>query len=476
MNEIVIDAKNISVTLNRQSVLENISWQIEKGQHWLITGPSGSGKTALAHVITGALFHQGELILHGNPRVEMIAQQHRFKTLSNTTDFYYQQRFNSTDSEDSLTIKDVLEEYLCTDEATTLHLLRLVHLDEQLEEPVIQLSNGENKRLQLVKALLKKPSVLLLDSPFTGLDTDGRTLLHKVIENITEKGITVLLFGGTTEIPRCINRVLELESGRIHFIGPIEEFQRVKNNHTHQVFKAPARSTQNWPAFKTAVKMVNVTVRYDQRIILEDINWEVSKGECWLVSGPNGAGKSTLLSLITADNPQAYANELYLFDKRRGRGESIWDIKRHTGLVSPELHLFFPDQSTCFEVIASGLFDTIGLFRQISEEQESLVTDWITGLGLEKFSDKPLRLLSLGQQRLCLLARALVKNPPLLVLDEPCQGLDPDQTQAFNQLVDSICRQYGATLIYVSHYQEDLPACLQYHLQLKNGRAIPGAK
>src|SRR6185295_14005255 len=169
-------------------------------------------------------------------------------------------------------------------------------------------------------------------------------------------------------------------------------------------------------------------------------------GECWSISGPNGAGKSTLLSLVTADNPQAYANELYLFDQRRGSGESIWDIKRRIGFVSPELHLYFDRGTSCFDVIASGLFDTIGLFRQISTAQTEQVKAWIELLQLQQVQHRPLFQLSLGQQRMVLLARALVKNPPLLILDEPCQGLDEEQIDEFIGLIDDLCDQSGKTL------------------------------
>lgn len=472
MSHSILSINHITVQLNRQRILDKISFTVEPGQHWLVTGRSGSGKTALAHVISGQLFHQGEVTHAKDLSIGLVEQQHRFKTLSNTNDFYYQQRFNSTDSEDSQTIREFLQRELTEDVSTTLHLLKSVHLDQQLDEPVIQLSNGENKRLQIVQALLKKPDLLLLDSPFTGLDKTGRVLLHDVINTVASKGISVILFGGHTEIPACITHVMELEEGRLKSMGDRSSFQPSEESAYNYLPPSPNPSNDHWPSFQTALRMINVTVQYEGKIILDRVNWEVAKGECWLMSGPNGAGKSTLLSLVAADHPQAYANEIYLFDKRRGRGESIWDIKKNTGLISPEIHLFFPDQSTCFEVIASGLFDTIGLFRSVSESDEEKVMEWMRWLGLEKMSEKPLRLLSLGQQRMCLLARALVKNPPLLVLDEPCQGLDPEQTRFFNRLIDMICTQQGTTLIYVSHYQEALPSCIRYHLQLESGKVV----
>jgi molybdate transport system ATP-binding protein len=213
-----------------------------------------------------------------------------------------------------------------------------------------------------------------------------------------------------------------------------------------------------------------VHVQYGTTIILDNVDWEIKKGERWLLSGPNGAGKSTLLSLITADNPQAYANEIYLFDKRRGRGESIWDIKKRIGYVSPELHLYFESSINAFDVVGSGLFDTIGLFRQINEEQKSLVSKWMHLLQIENVSKQLLANLSLGKQRLVILARALVKNPPLLILDEPAQGLDDEQQFLFKSIIEQLCEHTNKTIIYVTHLKDEVPASVTKSLRLEKGR------
>jgi len=226
--------------------------------------------------------------------------------------------------------------------------------------------------------------------------------------------------------------------------------------------------------FAIAVKMVDVVIRYGETTILKGIDWEVRNGERWSLSGPNGAGKSTILSLITADNPQAYANTIWLFDRRRGSGESIWDIKQKIGFVSPELHLYFDLGATCYEVIASGLFDTIGLFRRLSSEQEAGALLWMQLLSLGEVRTRRLAQLSTGQQRMVLLARALIKNPPLLILDEPCQGLDEEQTLYFSNLISTLCEAFGTTLIYVSHYQQEIPGCVNRFLRLENGVVAKG--
>ena len=215
--------------------------------------------------------------------------------------------------------------------------------------------------------------------------------------------------------------------------------------------------------------MNNVCISYNEKHILKNIDWKVKKGEKWSVSGHNGSGKSTLVSLISADNPQSFANDIYIFDKKKGSGESIWDIKKNIGFVSPEMHLYFDKSFTAFETIASGLFDTIGLFKKLNNEQVELILSWIKGLGIEHIKDRYLHQLSLGEQRIVMLARALIKCPPLLILDEPCQGLDNKQVHFFKELIDFIATETDMTLIYISHFKEDIPSCVSKQLHLENG-------
>lgn len=467
------EIKNLSVTRNKTQLLTNVNLTVLNNEQWAVIGHSGSGKTTLAHALTGSIFFSGEINFHysdpsNKRKIMLVEQQHHFKNLSNTGDLYYQQRFNSFDAEDTITVESALQHLQHKEK-----WIELLHLTPLLSKPLIQLSNGENKRLQLVKALSANPSLLILDNPFIGLDAEGRATLHSIFASIINEGIHLLLITSSNEIPECITHIAVLEHGKLIWQGAKKDYEPGK---FHATKKTTALSeikelvTPAYPHFEYAVQMKKVTVKYGDKTILDNINWTVKKGECWNLSGPNGAGKSTLLSLINADNPQAYANEIYLFDKRRGKGESIWDIKKQIGYVSPELHLFFEQHNTCFQVIASGLFDTIGLFRQLTAAQEQQVQQWIKLFNLEKFQHKAMFTLSNSEQRIVLLARALIKNPPLLILDEPCQGLDEDQTSYFIQLVNEICNKFGTTLIFVSHYKKDIPACVSHFIQLAEGR------
>ncbi|MFL5748241.1 MAG: ATP-binding cassette domain-containing protein [Niastella sp.] len=478
MSTALAQLTDVSVTANGVDILKNINLTIQPGEQWAIVGRSGSGKTTLAQALAGRIFHSGAVSFHlpnhtHANRILLIEQQHHFKNRSNTSDFYYQQRYNSSDSEDTMTVQEALQPFM--DSQPSTNWIEQLHLTHVLSEPLIQLSNGENKRLQLAKALFLDPALLIMDNPFIGLDVEGRQSLHRILDTIVASGISIILITPPQELPNCITHVAVLENGQLVSAGKKSATQLqaaavgpALPAEIIQKLKAAGESNH----FTTAVKMKNVTIRYGERTILQNINWEVKKGECWSISGPNGAGKSTLLSLVTADNPQAYANELYLFDQRRGSGESIWDIKRRIGFVSPELHLYFDRGTSSFDVIASGLFDTIGLFKQISTIQQEQVQNWIQLLQLQSLQRRPLFQLSLGQQRMVLLARALVKNPPLLILDEPTQGLDEEQISYFKTLVNQLCETFNTTLLYVTHYSKDLPACITHAAMLNNGTMV----
>jgi len=316
--------------------------------------------------------------------------------------------------------------------------------------------------------------LLILDEPFTGLDIPGRGLLDSMLSMLAEAGQSLMLLSSRDHIPDCFNRFARLEKGCFLPKKSPDEIRITQWNHqpvTQKLFPTAA-IPMDFPAFRYALRMHQVQVNYGDKRVLEGINWEVEKSSRWSLTGPNGAGKSTLLSLITADHPQAYANEIYLFDRRRGSGESIWDIKQKIGFVSPELHLYFDPSATARSAIASGLFDTIGLFRPLNPQQEQTVAEWLDFLNCTGYTHRLLSTLPLGIQRLILLARAMIKSPPLLILDEPCQGLDTGQTRDTLDLIDRYCESQGAGLIYVSHYQEEFPECIGHHLKLNHGKIV----
>ncbi|WP_026768385.1 ATP-binding cassette domain-containing protein [Asinibacterium sp. OR53] len=473
-----LQVEHLTVQLSGKTILKDVSFAVHEGEVLAVVGKSGSGKSTLIKALSGHCFSRGDISFtarhNGEPRVVAITQQHKFKNLSNVSSFYYQQRFNSSDAEDTVSLNDVLQQ-ITTDDQAIADVLSWLGITHVRYTRLIQLSNGEQKKLQLAKALLRQADWLLFDNPYTGLDTASRYSLSMIMEQLAVKGIGILLVTTESEIPPAVTHVAVLEKGSLQPRITHQEFDLHKPA-TGTVAKQALPIQQGIPEayrydnFATAVKMVNTNVTYGNKKILHNINWEVKRGECWRIAGGNGAGKSTLLSLVNGDNPQAFANEIYLFDRRKGSGESIWDIKQKIGYVSPELHQHFEPGATCFEVVASGLFDTIGLFRQLTGQQKKITLHWMELLQLTDFANRPLLQLSNGEQRLVLLTRAMVKNPPLLILDEPCQGLDAQMAAAFVAMVNDICTVLKKTLIYVSHYNEEVPSCVTRTLLLESGK------
>lgn len=359
---------DVSVSLGAKPVVSSISFQILSGQKTAIVGPMGSGKTSLAKALAGRLFRTGEVFFSSrNPDkrayVMLVEQQYQYKNRSNLSEFYLQQRFNSSDCEDAYTVEEELAGLELGD------WVSIFELEGLLKCPLIQLSNGENKRLQIVKSLAYQPDWLILDNPYVGLDVKGREILTKGLLSLDSKGIQFILVSSPGDVPDFINQVIDLPSARV-------------------VEAKLAPLLRPLDPFETAVKMEKVQIKYGTKTILSDFSWKVNRGERWAIKGPNGAGKSTLISLITADNPQAYSQDITLFDRKRGTGESIWDIKRKIGYLSPELHLYFKEGGSCFSVVASGLFDTLGLFKRLSEEQTAQVNHWMQVMGIAHLKER----------------------------------------------------------------------------------------
>lgn len=491
--EVFLAISRATIRYLDKTLFPHLSFTIYKGEQWAVTGKSGSGKTALLQAVLGKYniingriryFFCKDKGMNCRHLMAFVSQQPDFRTKQNTREFYYQQRFNAFDSENVVTVHEYLEENYRSARTRlsgmeirfsmewVVENLNLKHL---LNKSLIKLSNGETRRLLIAEALLHQPLLLLMDNPFTGLDVTTRPFLDHLLQQISKKGTHLLITASSGEIPECITHVLELSEGKITGQWKRENYlqqqKRVKKNSAWQpdpekLKKIFAPDDERF-SFTTAVKMQHIHVQYGETTILDNINWEIKKGEKWALLGPNGAGKSTLLSLISGDNPQAYANDIFLFDKKRGSGESIWDIKRKIGFMSPEMHQYFNSSSNCLEVLLSGFTDTMSVIpKKITEQQNTLALIWMDLLEIKELKDRKFREVSAGSQRLILLVRALVKNPPLLILDEPCQGLDQDQKDHFRGVVEILCQKSSRTMIYVTHHKEEIPDCVQQTLFL----------
>lgn len=398
-----------------------------------------------------------------------VSQDYRIRYLSGQQNFYFQQRFNSVDVNDTATVGAYLLAHASTGAWNMEEVIDLLRLRHLLQASLLMLSNGETRRLSLALGLLKQPRLFLMDQPLTGLDKESRAAFGDFLDSCIAKGIHLLLTTTAQEVPSQVTHV-----GHLNEIGECITWAR-----DNYPLPASVSEPLPWALMQlahllppTAAKeglvlaMEKVTIRYGEKVILQNLDWKIATGERWRLHGRNGSGKSTLLSLLIGENPQAYSQNFSLFGKKRGSGESIWELKRPIGFVAPELTRFFPRNQTLRKVILSGLFDTLGLFKAVTPAEEALGAAWISFFQLGPLTNTFLYQLSLEQQRWALLARALIKNPRLLILDEATQGMDQGQRQLFRDSIQYLLEHRPLTLIYVSHYDEDVPSSVNRVFEL----------
>lgn len=346
------------------------------------------------------------------------------------------------------------------------HLYELFHMEPLLDKYVITLSSGELRKFQLTKTLFANPKLLIMENPFIGLDAETRDQLKDLLKLlVAEHDIDIMLvLSKTDDIPDSVSEVIEIRDA--HVMEPCTKEQydfRQVNIPEHVLSKDEMDAILDLPYkdndYHTdeVINMRNVSIRYGDRTILRDLNWTVHNGERWALSGQNGSGKSTLLSLVCADNPQSYACDITLFDHQRGTGESIWDIKKHIGYVSPEMHRSYLRDIPAVRIVASGLKDSVGLYVKPNEEEYAICKWWLDMFGLEGKYNRTFLKMSSGEQRLVLLARAFVKDPQLLILDEPLHGLDLWNRRRVKDIIETFCQRRNKTMVMVTHYEEELP-------------------
>lgn len=329
-------------------------------------------------------------------------------------------------------------------------------LESLMDKYIITLSSGELRKFQLAKTLLAQPHTLIIDNPFIGLDSETRQQLRDLLQTLAEEQELEiwLVVSRREDIPDYVTEVIEMEE---------QERKEVP-----EALNLPESSyTETGEERPEVIRCNHVSIRYGERTILRDLDWTVRRGEHWALSGQNGSGKSTLLSLVCADNPQSYACDIELFGQPRGSGESIWDIKRRIGYVSPEMHRSYQRDIPALRIVASGLKDSVGLYVRPTEEEKETCRRWMRVFGIGHLEERSFLKMSSGEQRLVLLARAFVKSPSLLILDEPLHGLDSRNRQLVRGVIEDYCRQPDKTLIFVTHYQEDLPPCIDHSLYLQ---------
>ena len=476
MSETLIHINNLSVKHPNLQVLSELCWQTKRGENYVIGGLSGSGKTTLAKAIANLIAYDGQIDIHYTPnsplqaKVVYISNWYSFTNLEGDSNFYYQQRYNHHQGKDTLSVKAELEHYGQKENLDFSSIEQRI-IDFGFEDlqntQLIELSSGEHKKLQLIRGLWTNPQVLIIDEPYTGLDKNSRQVLNNWLDDLAAKGIQIILICNDTVLPACITGFIEILEGKIRQVSSVDDFTKDKKRSPKSLPEFLKEIPQT--SYESIADMKNINIRYGEKVVLKDVSWSIRVGEKWLLQGPNGSGKSTLLSLINGDHPQAYGHDLSLFGNKRGSGESIWDIKKKIGIISPEMHWYFDQNATVWHTVASGYYDSNGWFRDVKFNEQKHIEEILDFFDLLDVKDQNLQTLALGKQRLAMLARTIIKNPPLLVLDEPCQGLDQIQTSYFNAVVDELA-EYGKTIIYVGHYESQLPGCIDHKIVLEKGQ------
>jgi len=470
MNSIKIE--NYCAEFGESFTLSSINWTLSSDQHWVITGTNGSGKSALAAILAG----YGDQLsgnLSGLPEhVELVSFEAQAELIEREL------KKDDADIMDVISegtpVREILEEGKNANPNfdTTLleELINKFKLKHMLDRSFRKLSTGETRKIMLIRALVNKPGLLILDEPFDGLDVDSMAILNELLSSHVDIIPMVLVLNRFDEIPDFITHVAYMDKGQLHHTVDVNDKQAYDDLYqllhlkTTDLDVPETDESDRPPALKPEdplVRLSNIKVAYADNQVINGLNWTINPGEHWQLSGPNGSGKTCLLNLITGDHPQCYTNDIFVFGMQRGNGETIWQIKQYIGYVSTALQWEYRVSISLRNVIISGFHDSIGMYTKSSDKEKQVADQWLDLLGMKDRADMPYNQLSFGDQRLLLIARAMVKHPTLLILDEPCLGLDDINRQLVLALIEKICASGETTVLYVNHHAEDEIAGIQ---------------
>ena len=324
------------------------------------------------------------------------------------------------------------------------------------ENPSLQsMSSGQQRKALLAYIVSQKPQYIVMDDIFSSVDQDT---IHFIVENlgrISGSTLLVQLFYRKQDVLNFIETIYSVDNqNHITEKKSLELFAKVHlEDHNLQNIKLPHLFVEPNFGINPLVQLNSVSASYHDHKVLKNICWTIQSGEFWQLKGPIGSGKSTLLSMIIGDNPKGYGQDMVLFGRKKGTGETIWDIKKRIGYFTPAMTLQFTHNDPVENMVISGLVDSVGLYTKPTDLQRNIANAWLKVLGPE-FRNKSFNSLSFGQQRILLVVRAMVKHPPLLILDEPTVGLDDENTQLFLNMINAIAKQHKIAIIYVSHRKE----------------------
>lgn len=448
-------------------------WTLGVGETWTVLGGNGSGKSSLARLLAAELPVKSGQVDGLPERVQWVSLERQQALYERELE---RDETDITDVPDmGTTARELLIEVAPWQSAHE-QVVVLLHMADILDRGYRLLSSGEGRKVMLARALLAEPDLLILDEPFEGLDASAHAEFTAALGRLVADGLRLLLLvGHRQDIPQWTTHIGLLDHGRLAVAGPTAEIQQHPDWRaaTELVQSAPPvlppRQSEfqlpRWPDEQPLVELKAGRVAYGDTVQFAGVDWSFMPGEHTQILGPNGSGKSTLLKLVNGDHPQCYANDLTVFGHRRGSGESIWDIKKHIGYVSNDLHRDYRVAGNVLTAVISGLTDSIGVYQPTGEHEANLARQWLALVGLGDQAKTALRDLSTGEQRLVLIARALIKQPPLLILDEPTQGLDDLNRFRVLAVVERILRDGPTTLLFVSHRPDERLTLIQRQLE-----------
>lgn len=509
MSRNFITLKNCRIEDSKSVKLENINWTFNTGEAWLVIGANGSGKANFLKALAGELKIIPDSKFADSLYSNFFEQNIEIVSLEKAASLIEEERQNDESEfveggvDIGRTGRIFLAEAICKrklkrgeplpDEALRLETfpqIKLCGIEKILDRGLKYMSTGEIRRTLLARSLLSGKKLLILSDPFAGLDAESRKILLEFFNTVANKQLKdddysdfpriILGMERYHEIPAAITNVLEFSENKISFCGSKNDYEKILQNRNQQNEKTRQKDRQEFENSvekikqetfvlhtvqenqkETLVEMNNVNVGWGDNRVLIDLNWKLNQGEHWLIRGPNGSGKTTFLELITGDNMQVFSNDIKLFGKRRGSGETIWDIKRKLGIVSYRLHVEYRmvGSTTLENVIISGFRDSIGLYEAATDVEKDAAKKWLSLGGFENREKESFSSISYGEQRAILILRAAVKCPPILILDEPCHGLDENYRQKILDLIEIIAQSGTTTLLHVTHDPSEVLPC-----------------
>ena len=317
-------------------------------------------------------------------------------------------------------------------------------------------SSGEQRKALLSYIVAGNPDYIIVENVFDSLDKDARQSLLSSLDQLADDVLLIQIFSRKDELLPFVETIYIIEGNAISATLKNDEFAARPVVDPADIFNGaiPPPIKMYEPQAGSLVKMTDVDVAFNDRVVLRKICWEINPGEFWQLIGPNGSGKSTLLSLITGNSPKGYGQDLVLFGKKKGTGETVWEIKAKIGYFTPTMTQQFERQDSIEQMVISGFFDSVGLYIYPSDLQMQLAREWLKLIGMYQDKRQPFRMFPEGKQRMILIARAMVKHPPLLILDEPTAGLDDEMAALFTALVNKIAKESNTAILYVSHKEE----------------------